>query len=61
MVCNGKSTNLQIKLSRIVVAMFCFAIVAPVFLAVFSEKPILGLGILGTIIVSYITMRYLRK
>ena len=60
-ISNGKPTNLQIKLSRIVVAMFCLPIVALVFLAVFAEKPILGLVILGIIIVSYIAMRYLRK
>jgi hypothetical protein len=43
----GKPTNLQIKLSRIVVAMFCLAIIAVVFLPLFAEKPILGFVILG--------------
>jgi len=58
---NSKPTNLQIKLSRIVVAMFCLAIIALVFPAVFAEKPILGFVILGIIILSYSAMRYLRK
>jgi hypothetical protein len=58
---NGKPTSLQIKLSRIVVAMFCLAIIAVVFLPLFAEEPILGFVILGTIIVFYTAMRHLRR
>ena len=60
-ISDSKPTNLQIKLSRIVVAMFCLAIIAVVFLPLFAEKPILGLVILGTIVVSYTAMRHLRS
>ena len=49
------------KLSRIMVANFCLAIIAVVFLPLFAEKPILGFVILGTIIVFYIALRHFRR
>ena len=60
-ISNGKPTNRQMKLSRIMVANFCLAIIAVVFLPLFAEKPILGFVILGTIIVFYIALRHFRR